>query len=71
MLINAKADPDCKTNWDQTPLTYAAAYTRDGRHAQLLLEAGADPDIVDRDGITALGWTAISDNIEVAKVLME
>ena len=69
-LINAGALVDAHTNWKQTPLIYAAAYTRDARYAEVLLDAGAHIDWRDLDGITALGWTAIAGNVPVAEVLI-
>jgi ankyrin repeat protein len=48
-----------------------AAYTKDVRHAKLLLEAGAIVDFPDLDGITPLGWTAISGNTPVAMLLLQ
>lgn len=70
LLLQSGADVDCLTNWDQTPLHLAAAYTGDRRHATILLEAGADPNRRDRDGISPLAWTAISNNFEVASCLL-
>ncbi len=70
LLLHAGAEVDSLTNWDQTPLHLAAAYTKDARHATSLLDADADPIIRDRDGISPLGWTAISNNPEVASVLL-
>lgn len=69
-LIDADATIDACTNWKQTPLIYAAAYTKDARHAEVLLDAGADIDHRDLDGINALGWTATADNVPVAEVLI-
>ena len=71
LLLSHNADVNALTNWNQTPLHYAAAYNNDARHTQVLLDAGADADFRDRDGITALGWTAISDNTNVAMTLLE
>jgi ankyrin repeat protein len=70
-LISKDADVNALTNHNQTPLIYAAAYTKDARHASLLIEAGAFVDFPDLDGITALGWTAISGNTPVATVLVQ
>jgi ankyrin repeat protein len=70
-LLQAGAEVDSLTNWDQTPLHLAAAYTKDARHATLLLDAGANPNIRDRDGITPLGWTATSNNPGVTSVLLD
>ena len=70
LLLEAGTDVDCLTNWNQTPLIHAAAYIKDVRHAELLLDAGADFNRRDRDGITPLGWCTISNNTEVASALL-
>ena len=69
-LIDAGAIVDAYTNWKQTPLIFAAAYTKDARHAEILLNSGAFVDWRDLDGITAVSWTAISDNMPVADLLI-
>lgn len=71
LLLEAGAEVDCLTDWDQTPLHLAAAYTKDARHATLLLDAGANPNFRDRDGMTPLAWTAISNNAPIASVLLD
>ena len=70
-LIDHGAKVDAVTNWNQTPLIYVAAYRKDARHAQILVDAGADVDFQDLDGITALGWTAITGNLPVAQALLQ
>jgi ankyrin repeat protein len=70
-LLDAGAVVDSLTDWEQTPLIYTAAYVQSALHAELLLDAGASIDWKDRDGITALGWTAIANNLSVAKVLLD
>src|SRR4051794_19037318 len=42
-LLQAGAEVDSLTNWVRTPLHLVAAYTKDARHATLLLDAGANP----------------------------
>ncbi|KAG8529065.1 uncharacterized protein KY384_005700 [Bacidia gigantensis] len=69
-LIEHGAVIDARTNWDQTPLIYAAAYREDKRHAEILLRKGADAGVRDLDGINALGWTAIVGNVPVAKMIL-
>ena len=71
LLLEAGINVDSMTNWDQTPLHFAAAYTKDVRHAKLLLDYGAEPNKRDRDGMTPLSWCAISNNPDVAIVLLE
>lgn len=69
-LLGAGAIVDSFTNWNQTPLIYAAAYVKSAANAEILLDSGAKIDWRDRDGITALSWTAIANNIPVAEVLI-
>lgn len=69
-LLDAGAVVDSLTDWNQTPLIFAAAYVKDAVPAQLLVDAGAEVDWRDRDGITALGWTAIANNLPVARLLL-
>ena len=71
LLLEAGLNVDCVTNWDQTPLHFAAAFTKDVRHAKLLLDYGADPNKRDKDGIVPLSWCAISNNPGVTTVLLE
>lgn len=70
LLLAHGVDPNSMTNWNQTPLHYVAAYTKDRRHADLLLAAGSDPEAIDLDGIDPLGWAAITGNTPVAEVLL-
>ncbi len=71
MLVANGADPNSVTGWSQTPLHYAAAYTKDIRHAEMLLSAGSNPEAVDLDGMDPLEWTAITGNTPVAIALLE
>lgn len=70
-LIDHGAIVDAVTNWHQTPLIYVAAYRKDARHAQILIDAGANVDLQDLDGINPLGWTAITGNLPVAQALLQ
>ena len=69
-LLDAGALVDSLTDWKQTPLMYTAAYVKNAIPAEILLDAGADIDLRDLDGITALGWTATAGNVPVAEVLI-
>ena len=70
-LIDHSAQVNALTNWDQTPLIYVAAYRKDARHAQILIDAGANVNTQDLDGLDALSWTAITGNIPVSQVLLQ
>ena len=52
-----------------TPLM-VAAMLRMPKTAQVLIDAGADPDVVDQDGRTALIWAVKNGNSEVIRVLL-
>jgi ankyrin repeat protein len=69
-LIDAGAQVDALTDWSQTPLIYVAAYTKDTRHANILLDTTADQNHRDRDSIAPLGWTVIADNLPIALALL-
>ena len=71
LLLEAGINVDYMTNWDQTPLHFAAAYTKDVRYTKLLLDYGAVLNKRDGDGITPLSWCAISNNPDIAIVLLE
>lgn len=70
ILLDHGAMVDCTTAYLQTPLHYAAAYNSSENHAEALLEAGANPDFRDYDGMTPLHWTAVSGNLPVATTLL-
>lgn len=71
LLLEAGVDVGTKTKWGQTPLHFAAAQTKDSRHAKILIEAGADVNLRDSDFQTPLTWTVISNNPDVAAILLE
>ena len=60
-----------ETDWGQTALHYAAAHGTDERNARALLEEGADPNAVDRDGRSPLGFVPIPNHLGIAKCLLE
>ncbi len=70
LLLAHRADPNSMTNWNQTPLHYVAAYTKNAKHAELLLAAGSNPQAIDLDGIDPLGWAAITGNTPVVDILL-
>ena len=71
LLLEKQANPNSMTNWNQTPLHYSAAYTKDSRHAEMLLAGGANPRALDLDRIDPLGWAAITGNAPVAATLLD
>ena len=71
LLLGAGAEVNSKTDWDQTALHYAAAHNSNRLNTELLLRAGADPDAVDKDGRTPLGFTPIPNHVDVAACLVE
>ena len=71
LLIEAGSDPNCRiTDQDYTLLSYTAVED-EPQLTEILLEAGADPDLVDSDGLTALAYTALSGATGVARKLLE
>ncbi|XP_043830917.1 ankyrin repeat domain-containing protein 55 isoform X2 [Dromiciops gliroides] len=56
-------------NEGMTPLHWAAFHNRP-QHAQILLEKGADPTLVDKDFRTALHWAAQSGNKILCCILL-
>ena len=58
------------TSWRQTALHYVAAYKNDESPAKILLEAGANTNSRDLDGITPLQWAVVSNGEKVVEVLL-
>ena len=69
-LLEHGASVELATLWQQTALHYAAAYQDDTRCVVDLVRAGAEVDARDRDGITPLGWAAISGRPGIAAALL-
>lgn len=72
ILIAKKAEVNAQTNYGWSPLFYAAANNAFST-AQLLLAAGANPDLKDKKGQTALMHAAIQydGGPEVAQVIID
>ena len=69
-LLRHGANIEAMTSWRQTALHYVAAYKNDERPAKMLLEAGADTNSRDLDGITPLQWAVVSNGEKVVEVLL-
>lgn len=72
MLLNLKEAPEIrelKNKSGQTPLLTAAQFGK-SQIASLLLDKGADYNIIDNDGNTALHYAAISGDRELAERLL-
>ena len=70
ILLNHSADPNIRYNG--IPLIHLACRRNDVRFASLLLSHGADVELRDRDGRTALHWVAEEGHSgNIVKVLLE
>ena len=69
-LLRHGANIEAMTSWRQTALHYVAAYKNDERPAKMLLEAGANTNSRDLDGITPLQWAVVSNGEKVVEVLL-
>ena len=71
LLIEAGSDPNYRvSDQDFTLLSYTAVED-EPQLTELLLQEGADPDLVDSDGLTALAYTALSGATGVAQKLLD
>ena len=70
-LLRHGANIEGMTSWRQTALLYVAAYKNDERPAKMLLDAGANPNSRDLDGITPLQWAVVSNGERLVEVLLE
>ena len=52
-------------------MSFAGSKSNKIEEVKLLLENGADPDIQDDMGDTALTWAAVNGNIEIAELLLK
>jgi len=69
--IEKGADIDCKDELGWTPLISAVTYQPDPKVIHLLVEAGADVDETDWDGMNALMAAAEGSDVETVKYLIE
>jgi cytohesin len=70
-LLSAGADPDCRFSDNGFTLLSYTAVEDMSEMTELLLEAGANPDLVDNDGYTALAYAALSGATDVARKLLD
>jgi ankyrin repeat protein len=70
-IIEAGSDPNYRvSDQDFTLLSYTAVED-EPQLTELLLQEGAEPDLVDSDGLTALAYTALSGATGVAQKLLD
>ena len=69
-LVNRGAVVDARDNFEETPLMMAADFGH-SRTVQVLLQAGADPSLVNRDGLSAEGLASKEHYEEVISILRE
>jgi ankyrin repeat protein len=67
-LLNAGCDVNAADSKGRTPLMYAAIFERPGV-INLLLKRGANINVKDHDGLSALDWAKKSGNIEILRPL--
>jgi ankyrin repeat protein len=71
VLLARGASPNTRNDWVQTPLHQAALEARSGVEvSKLLLDAGAEMEIHDKDGFTALIAAAASGNTDLVRLLV-
>lgn len=71
LLTDHKGEVNANTPlFEYTPLIFSA-YQNNIDMTRLLLEEGADPDMEDEEGSTALRWAARCGNTEIASLLLE
>jgi ankyrin repeat protein len=68
LLLNAGCDVNAADNKGRTPLMYAAIFERPSV-VNLLLKRGANINVKDHDGLSALDWAKKSGNIEILRPL--
>merc|ERR1712000_662690 len=66
-LVGAKADPNKKTRHGETPLHFAAR-GNSVESTNILLQAGANPTIVDDEGITAY---SVARNLDIKRKIYD
>lgn len=69
-LARNDIDVDGQSRWKETPL-YQAIQSGHLPVAQLLLNAGANPNICNQDDLTPLGWAAGEGKEEAIEILLK
>lgn len=69
-LLAAGACLDELTDWLQTPLHHAAAYRKDPRFLETLIDPAANVNVRDKDGNTPLACAALSPHARSAALLL-
>lgn len=70
--ISRGVSPDARGYRGQRPIHYVSRYANELSMGSLraLIAAGADPNLADDEGRTALGWAALRNDAEAARVLL-
>lgn len=71
LLVEKGAELDARNKRERTPLLLVARECGNAKFAAALLDAGADPDAVDRYGDTPLTLSAWRGYLDVAQVLLD
>eukprot|EP00039_Didymoeca_costata_P029178 m.23543 g.23543 ORF g.23543 m.23543 type:complete len:1019 (+) comp7513_c0_seq1:364-3420(+) len=70
LIREAKINPNAQDNGGRTPL-HTAAYVGDATTTHVLIGCGADMDLQDSEGISAMHWAAAARSLHCVKALIE
>ncbi|KAJ5447596.1 hypothetical protein N7445_002417 [Penicillium cf. griseofulvum] len=72
LLATGKVNPNSKSTYNRTPLSYASESGATGIVSRLLNAEGADPNLTDTNyGRTPLSWAAANGHFEVVQILLQ
>jgi ankyrin repeat protein len=72
LLATGKVNPNSKSSYNRTPLSYASESGATGIVSRLLNAEGADPNLADTNyGRTPLSWAAANGHLEVVQLLLQ